>query len=126
MDALVAERVMGLPKAELGGACPKCGGETRIGVDRAWCFRCSEWIYSPYPEYSTDIAAAWRVVEHLIGKDGRDQDLFIECWADGEWFVAFHPMGYEHRDPKASCDGRKTGVPSAPLAICRAALKAIS
>ena len=74
------------------------------------------------PDYSTDIAAAWEVVEMLVGKDCESQDLFIECWSDGEWFVAFHPMGYSSREPMATCDGKKTGSPSAPLAICRAAL----
>jgi hypothetical protein len=77
------------------------------------------------PPYSTDIAAAWEVVEHFTGKDCRNQDFFIECWSDGEWFVAFHPLGYSSRDPKANCDGKTTGSPSAPLAICRAALLAV-
>ncbi len=77
------------------------------------------------PHYSTDIKDAWQVVEWIVGKDCTEHDLFIECWADGEWFVAFHPFGYSSRKPCASDDGKKTGSPSAPLAICRAALKSV-
>ena len=71
---------------------------------------------------STDISDAWELVEKIVGKDCLDQDLFIECWSDGEWYVSFRPLGYSNREPAAVCDGKTSGSPSAPLAICRAAL----
>ena len=112
MDALVAERVMVL-KVDYEFDDPR----VPEFVDRY-----DEWGY--LPEYSTDIAATWLVVEKLV--DNCDMiDFFIECWSDGEWFVASHPMGYSSRKPQATCDGKITGKPSAPLAICRMALKTV-
>jgi len=73
------------------------------------------------PYYSTDISDAWHVVEHLNANC--EIDMFIESWSDGEWIVASHPVGYSTREPSAKCDGKKTGKPSLPLAICRWALK---
>ena len=131
MDALVAEKVMGLelyhlPAQWAEGSTPD--GED--GWDGFFCPRCGtpEVMYSDSPcckYYSASIACAWEVVEHFTGEDCKEQDFFIECWSDGEWFVAFHPVGYSSRSPKAWCDGKITGSPSAPLAICRAALMAV-
>ena len=67
MDSLVAEKVMGRPKLELQDArCPYCGEEMHYTIERAWCMDCKEWRYSPYKEYSSDISAAWEVVEKLF------------------------------------------------------------
>lgn len=73
------------------------------------------------PNYSTSIEDAFKIVEHIIGNC--ESDLFIESWSDGEWLVASHPVGYSSRAPVANCDGKTTGKPSLPLAICRWALK---
>ena len=117
MDALVAEKVMGFTL--------DYEFEQITNAPNVKELRSSDDEWGILPNYSTDIADAWAVVNHFVGTDGREQDFFIECWSDGEWFVAFHPAGYQSRDPKANCDGRETGKPSAPLAICRAALKSV-
>jgi hypothetical protein len=74
------------------------------------------------PLYSTDIAAAWQVVEKMqsVTPGG---DIHIEC-LDGEWEVstchgAFTPLGADGWRDFSAAD-------TAPLAICRAALKAVS
>lgn len=101
-------------------------GERTMAASRNDPRRQRQYWGTGLPNYSTDISDAWLVVEKLVGKDCTSRDLFIECWSDGEWFVAFHPMGYSSREPKAVCDGKETGKSSAPLAICRVALKAMN
>jgi hypothetical protein len=59
--------------------------------------------------YSTDIAAAWEVVEKMIEADGFFQMYYAST---GEWLVDL--------DTEENLIGEKT----APLAICRAALLA--
>lgn len=79
IDAEVAEKVMGLSEKDKRPVClvkDHCLDET------CWCYTCAEsipdidtkpeerdepekWIYKPY---STDIAAAWDVVEKVGGK----------------------------------------------------------
>jgi hypothetical protein len=94
MDALVAENIF-----KLDAAC--------------WIHGC-EITAHRIPEYSTDIAAAWLVVEKL-----RQQGFRIMVSTDDEleWGAYFedrrHSSGSSEHD-------------SAPLAICRAALKAVS
>ena len=130
MDELVQRLVMKISTTHLSVAYEE--GHTEDGED-GWsgfvCPRCrrpEDMLDEPCTKhYSASIAAAWEVVEHFTGEQCDRQDFFIECWSDEEWFVAFNPMGYSNRSPKASCDGRKTGSPSAPLAICRAALLAV-
>lgn len=66
LDAEIAEKVFGLPRIELKDApCPDCGKPMRFCGQRSYCSVCSEWKYSPYREYSEDIAAAWLVVEEM-------------------------------------------------------------
>ena len=74
------------------------------------------------PNYSTLHDDAMRIVNWNTG-NCKDADCFLECWSDGEWFVASRPVGYSDRKPVATCDGRVTGKPSLPLAICRWGLK---
>lgn len=90
----------------------KCGENTAC-CDEAWM-----------PEYSQRIEDAWRVVEHIRCWG----DLFIEWWQDGEWFISNLDLRTRHdglsQDEfvRAQCDGKATGSPSAPLAICRFAI----
>ena len=112
MDALVAEKVMGWtnPRITPSGRfriTPPMGGKYHGG--------------QMPPKYSTDIAAAWQVVEWLMERG----DVFVEYWSDGEWFVADKPVGVRQDATTAMCDGKATGEMSAPLAICRAALLAV-
>ena len=127
LDALIAEKVMGSPHAELGEKCPRCGSETRLGLERAWCSNCTEWIYSPYPEYSIDIADAWKVLGRIqdnykgeaqfnvINRSGYDGTRYLagwKVWRNGEGWVLSDLLGYAEAE-------------TASLAICRAALKAL-
>jgi len=101
LDALVAEKVMGWIKR------PKGAGTAHLWISSdKQAFHESE-----LPAYSTDIAAAWQVVEKLTR---RDDKLFFtletpisgsawECWFSGEW-----------------AEGE-----TASHAICLAALKAV-
>ena len=109
LDARVAQQVLSLPHLEYGPGmkCPECGGEVDFRV-RAWCFNCQGWFYSPYREYSTDIAAAWQVVEQF-----KDYNMQLDGHGDGWTFHIFKD---------ATC--YEADAPTAPLAICRAALKA--
>src|SRR5690606_32042031 len=100
LDAAVAERVMGWKRGD-----PKYG-------DMPW--------YPPgtgrylgggrlnLPKFSTDIAAAWEVVEHLAAPD----ETLTITYAKGTWVVAVGSV-----EVSATSE-------SAPEAICRAALLA--
>ena len=94
LDALVAEKVMGY----------KVRDEEHYEVPP---LRAIYWI----PKYSTDIAAAWMVVEKL---KGLEPEL---SWSDEDhcWFVHFQ------KSRPSICP---FGI-TAPHAICLAALKAI-
>ena len=124
LDALVASKVMGLalPPLEIA-ACPYCGDEMRFCGERSRCTTCSEWRYGPAKEYSTDIDAAWEVLEKLRS-DGFDVEVSatevedkhtpgwtVECDHDRSPYRTYakHPNAWK--------------VETAPLAICRAALK---
>jgi len=77
-------------------------------------------VFSPsIPPYSTDIAAAMRVFQHLR-QSGRWCCLVIESDHHYVWGVHLTPAGDSDHLPiihSGSCE-------SLPLAICRAALKA--
>ena len=94
LDALVAEKVMGGRRMRTTDARYYWNGLNTNGE---------------LPAYSTDIAAAWTVVERL-----GDKFNFIGKCADGWNAVLFY-------------DGNSHGeiAPSAPHAICLAALKAV-
>jgi hypothetical protein len=74
-------------------------------------------------EYSTDIAAAWEVVLHEMGKGGCPNLVNDD---DGHWALSFDgtnniPCTVQTSfidDPRLWCD-------TAPLAICKAALLAL-
>jgi hypothetical protein len=111
LDALVAEKVMGLRIVADEYATP---GYLQIAEEgKPWY---------ELPHYSTDIAAAWEVV----GK------LRETCWAsvdgigrpDPVWRAEFRAMsdpvtGMEAHAPVSQI------APTAPLAICLAALKVV-
>jgi len=66
------------------------------------------------PHYSTDIAAAWQVVEKMQA-DGWVLDLQGE---KNSWYCMFLRAGFQ----RAIANGRHR---SAPLAICLSALKTV-
>ena len=95
MDALVAERVMGWT------------AERKPGLPHLWLppgHFISGW--SP----STDISAAWQVVEKMLEKH---EAFHLEYIPDKQWYAMFWFATYF------------TSADTAPLAICRAALKAV-
>jgi hypothetical protein len=97
MDALVAERVFGWKRLR------NQVGWYRDGDKSTWNMR--------EPRFSTDISAAWTIVEKLKGMEPE-----IE-WSDEihAWCVVFY---------KSKIDSATLGD-TAPLAICKAALKAV-
>ena len=109
LDALVAERVMGW---HITDAIKKPGQDDygvapgQVGV--LWVVR--------VPDYSTDIAAAWQVVERLIKLDAFvSLDYDFQNVDSEKWSVTFITR------KAIDCESGET----APLAICRAALKAV-
>lgn len=102
LDALVAEKVMG-----------RCGHTLRRVQDHHQCQKCGEefwglaWHkgYCAFPSFSTDIAAAWNVVERL-----KDRYFLLQYYGDG-W--------------DCQIGGTSRTGNTVPLAICLAALKAV-
>lgn len=119
IDALVAEHVMGLKL--------RAPDEMEYTQDREWAdgetFVIDNGLANAelVPKYSSNIAAAWRVVEKLQA-DGRLIDL---GWAPevGPWGFAIKHTDWSGPVPierSSHCEL----ADSAPLAICLAALKA--
>ena len=73
------------------------------------------------PQYSTNISAAWQVVEKMREK-GYMYDLF-DCYEDTETHGCTFMIPVEPEiDEIVACEH----APTAPMAICLAALKAVS
>lgn len=111
LDALVAVHIMGWQPDNIYGARGQLAGQ---------------WIYTPegnisdIPHYSTDIAAAWQVVEKLRERSFYSSytDLSLDT---GKGWYSWH--FHDHRPLSAySSDATASTV---PLAICLAALKAV-
>lgn len=80
---------------------------------------------SEIPYYSMNIADAKPVLEWLM----QQGDVFIEWWQDGEWYICNLDLSTRHKYPELGWEAMSDKVdenemPSLPLAICRAALKA--
>lgn len=80
------------------------------------------------PNYSTDIAAAWEVVEQMRNTPCKDGDHYcFELFATNKWAAVFK----HHLGEMVPEEGFKdfeyfmATAETAPLAICRAALKAM-
>ena len=125
LDALVAEKVMGLTHE-----APVCNGYSCL--EEMHDSGCSVGMANfHYPaHYSTDISAAWQVVEKMrgaskIGKIPCDLVVWVGS-ANAKWFCEIFdlsPTGYVGYDGpliEAKCEGI-----TAPHAICLAALKAV-
>jgi hypothetical protein len=120
INALIAQKIFGLPVIELKDAnCPYCGDEMRFCGERSRCVACNEWRYSPYKNYTDDIAAAWEVVEFLRRKFWSTN---IVCWDYSERWVVTCEYRTGHGEPKKTL---YADAETAPLAICRAALLAV-
>ena len=114
LDALVAEKVMGFCLCPYDPKWMRADTGSGIWIDGdTW--RCTDHgkpAFTPWRSYSTDIAAAWEVVEKMR----EDYEPRIELWDEG-WEVTIL-TGTD----RGSASGRAL---TAPLAICRAALKAV-
>lgn len=110
MDCLIAEKIFGKVK---------CQGESHLPGHRM--FNDGRFCYADptSPDqgaevslYSSDISAAWEVVEEMGA-------FCFRRWQDGTFEAGF---GHQDRD---DCWEFMAQAPTAPLTICRAALKAI-
>jgi hypothetical protein len=108
LDAEIASAVF---KMEV---CKNAKGGWSLGPANWWDFSGDMQLANPLPEYSSDIAMAWTVVEHLQTLSAQG-DIHIEC-LEGMWSVS---SCYESSWEKWS------HADTAPLAICRAALAAV-
>lgn len=125
LDQLVAERVMGwkrhvwAERAVLVNTvyCTECGATENKGAEK----RASMFCHHPdsdIPNYSVDIVAAWVVVEEL-NSCGHPISIRLD-WhgkiVSGDGYARIY---------LDNLSGEYTQGGTAPLAICRAALKAI-
>lgn len=108
LDALVAEKVMGLRCERLMTNPPKPSGLMRSPG--------GELVGLPY--FSTDISVAWKVVEEMRGR-GYWVSVQMQPKSGDVDCVMWLPSADDTQD--FSDDE----APTAPLAICRAALKAV-
>ena len=113
-DAIIARQVMGWTKATLH--------DDVTGPEAYWCMGGK--AMAPVDSFtpSTDIASAWKVVEHLLCH-GWDEKHFFQLHYDNVdlWDASFY------KEPSGDGGGPDVWgtAPTAPLAICLAALKAV-
>ena len=125
LDALVAEKVMGWRITAWNDGEPWGNREVfppfePINGIPADCDCISHSEAGEPPHYSTDIAAAWEVVEKLWDEDFHVQFQLVHQVTAGKWRVEFPTRKVPHHNYVfAHAD-------TASLAICRAALKAVA
>lgn len=110
LDALVAEKVMGLTVQHCAGYVAPNGVDTTF-IQLGYVKHASEMQTTYVPYYSTDISAAWEVVEKLAPKE---DEFRITRYHLQEWSCVFEFFNQS----AVSAD-------TAPMAICLAALKAV-
>lgn len=119
MDALIAEKAMGWKREEYY----LCGVET-TGLVGPGGLR----YVDDYPHYSTDIGAAWQVIEKLrvqgvcLRIDPRGDGYSVRTMNDEEVPLSWTKEGHLNWDVPSVTEIEA----AAPLAICRAALNAIT
>jgi hypothetical protein len=105
LDAEVAEVVMGWTSVEM--FCNALHGYKPTGA------------YGRVSYYSSDIAAAWAVVEKMVA-DGWEAEFYgLQEMAPDTWYCSLGTHG--HGDLYGSYEGR---AETAPQAICKAAVAA--
>jgi hypothetical protein len=122
LDALVAERVLGwklIDRIEMGwGEGPDVWDCTN-GKDADECYSPTRQHFAP----STDISAAWAVVERMR-ENGMWMKLTGPFYTDAPlWNAGFTPHGMTGFNGRPDFCGHGD---TAPLAICRAALAALT
>lgn len=120
LDAEVAVKVFGWTREQVALAMLCADGSIAA---------CSEMTTGHIPEYSTDIAAAWLVVERLNAMGYSIHLHQFHASIGGGWSVDVHcPFGpcKLHGTTEHDCHGVDDVIGgSAPLAICKAALAAV-
>ena len=118
LDALIAEKVMGWRRVN--------DEDPYFWPSKEMCDRLKEqypdvigYDYFPAPLFSTDTAAAWEVVEHMINTPGPDGDYW-DVILDITSMKTICVMG-ELADYRVQAESKST-----PHAICLVALKAVT
>lgn len=113
LDALVAEKVMGCDDW--------CTCEWSIGTSPPLfkCDECKKWVSSSVPGFSTDISAAWEVMEKLRAMTCCLDIRFPTSEPIEVGFILFDEDNLQKHDKVT------VYADAAPHAICLAALKAI-
>lgn len=119
LDALVAEKVMGLSKGDYYVDYDKLSFQEQNNINRG-----QGAVIYPLPHYSTSIEAAWQVVEKLKFIEVQILDLGIKrrnfnlCFtSDSNWEASWNNR-YGHEVCHAYAE-------TVPRAICLAALKVV-
>lgn len=135
IDAQVHCEVMGIVWDE--SRCRGCGWPiVSEGEQGCWASNCSmrpcpDHRADEPPHYSSSIAAAWQVVERIRTWSGGQQDAFYDAicdqWHDdrGRFVPDESPDALARYLMDSAFRWFLFRAPSQPLAICRAALKAV-
>lgn len=123
IDALVAEHVMGWVSTAAGEL---------LSPQQAIRVRDGEAVFDTIeipPRYSTDIKAAWEVVEKMRGERPQCADSYIApyYWQLAEYYQGGWEVGFGNHIPYEGFSFDPTlsaRAETAPMAICLAALKA--
>lgn len=121
MDAEIARRVFGWVRD------PEAEAQTATGSP-IWIASGEEYSQNGTPDYSTDIAAAWTVVEKMREHGWHYFDLEQYRHTVGteyEWIACIGGEHHESVDPDNHHEYFCIEAKTAPLAICRAALSAL-
>lgn len=134
LDALVAEKVMGL-QVETDPLKYFSGAAVAEHVEHFGKYRRVESIsggadiplFWKLPHYSTDISAAWEVVEWFRKNKKALGFSFDVHWLDPDWRIENYDTGYSGYLYRGWKEGQEFDVQSStfPHAICLAALKAV-
>jgi hypothetical protein len=113
LDALIAEKVMGWTDCRLDDREDETQSRWFVPTGITPSGR-----VAVIAHYSTDISAAWLVVERLRATGTRGWDIGLDTADHDEWLCQVWD------DPEDNFIGSATAS-TAPLAICRAALAAV-
>ncbi len=117
LDALVAEKVIGLQVYQATEDDMIFTLEREFVQAGDYCYDVENHMTRLVPSYSTDIAAAWQVVEHF----GSDCRVDLTKYAGDHGYHCFiSRYTYDDEHYLGDCE-----APTAPHAICLAALAAV-
>lgn len=131
MDALVAQLIMGLIPCEKWYYANFGAGGGPVSVkgpcNHDNCYPASERLPFGGPRhYSTDIAAAWEVLEEMNRRENRNGVYAAPHYGNIEFFDGDYIVKIQGRIPSDTGGVVNATGDTAPLAICRAALLAVT